>query len=158
RALNALLRGDPEGCESALDELTLTPTRDAPIDAAGVLAIRARLWLDDTAGARRAHETAVREGHTALEYGEAMLAALLASTLYVEGDLSEAEYQAEDTLKRAEKYGLENHPMVFEALWTRGQVAYERALFDQAETAFERSIAVSDRVRLPFVLLGQVGL
>ncbi len=154
RAVVAILQGDPEACETALRDVSTTSARDPIVDAIPTVALHARLWLDDPSGARAVYEAAAERGHATLEIAEVMLPAALAWAMCVEGSLREAEVLSDDTLARAERYGELNHPMTFGALWARGRVLYERGRFDEAESAFERAITISERTRPPFALLG----
>ena len=80
----------------------------------------------------------------------------LSWTACVEGHLHEADGLADSALAAAEEFEVAKHPMIADALRTRGRVLYERGRLDDAEPWLERAVAVSERARPAGVFLGSI--
>jgi len=158
RGVVALLRGDASASEAALLEAFATGVQDPVVAGTVQLAMFARLWLDDPAGARLLHDSAVKRADLELVVEEVTLKAPLAWTASVEGRLREAEQVALEALDRAKHYDVLEHPMTFGALIARGLVLYEWDRFLESEQVIEEAIRLSEGIRPPWVLLGRVAL
>jgi ATP/maltotriose-dependent transcriptional regulator MalT len=158
RSLVHLMRGELPACETALGQAMGSGVSDPAVEGASSIAVLARLFQEDPAGARAAHDAAVQAGSANLAFEEVMLTSVLAWTAGVEGNLREADHLADVTLERAARYGALDHPMTSGALFARGRVRYERAHFEPAEECFDRMLRLSERCRPAIELLGLVSL
>jgi LuxR family maltose regulon positive regulatory protein len=115
----------------------------------GILA-RGRLWLGDLKGARQLCEQG--EG----PFAGVSVTSELAWVACVEGQLTEAGQLAGQALASAASIGLAGHPIMVEAIWAQGRVAFERGDLVSAERLFEQAISISEEVRPALALVSQL--
>ncbi|HTS14323.1 MAG TPA: LuxR C-terminal-related transcriptional regulator, partial [Candidatus Sulfotelmatobacter sp.] len=152
QAFLALQRGNAVDIERAFSDYP--SPQDLPDDemvpfVPGLLA-RSRLWLGDLEGARQLCHQA------ASPFTGVSLTSALAWVACVEGQLNEAEQLAGQALASAESIGLAGHPMMVEAIWARGRVAFERGDLVAAERLLAQSMSISEEVRPALALVSQL--
>jgi LuxR family maltose regulon positive regulatory protein len=152
------LQGDAESAAaSATRALDLVPRGiDTTVDAAPIVLLRALLWLDDLDAARRVYEEAAPgwTDPTSL----VILRGALALVEFEAGNLRSAKEHAQGAFGRGLLVGVQDHPGAVDTRLTLGNLALEHNELDEAERWFEQAVLLAESVRVPFALLGLLGL
>jgi LuxR family maltose regulon positive regulatory protein len=159
-ALAAGLRGDGVAAlRYAKKAAALTdPAREPLMGWLPQCALRAHLWAGDFDAARRIHAAGRRDSMPPAGLVDLNLPAAASWLAMVEGSLHESETLADGVLEAAARLGLRRHPVLSEALRSKGWANFERQNYAAAEPMLEESLATLERTRPSFALISAVAL
>lgn len=159
-ALAAGLRGDGAATlRHAGTAAASTDTASEPLLAwLPAFTLRAHLWRNDFDAAGRIHAVGRLDSMADAGLADLILPAAASWLAMVEGKLHESETLAEGVLDAAARLGLRQHPVLSEALRSKGWAHFERLDYPSAESMLEESLANSERTRPSYALISAVAL
>ena len=159
-ALAAGLRGDGVAAlRQAEKAAALTdPAREPLMGWLPQCTLKAHLWAGDFNAARRIHAAGRRDSTPEARFADLMVSAAASWLAMVEGNLHESEMLADGVLEGAARLGLRLHPVLSEALRSKGWAHFERRDYAAAEPMLEQSLANSERTRPSYALISAVAL
>jgi LuxR family maltose regulon positive regulatory protein len=156
----AACRGDAQATLHHAERATefTEPSAEPLLRLLPAMMLRAYVWRGDLVGARRLYRRSESDPMSEAEFSDMVLPAGASWMAMVEGEVAEAEALADGVLHTAARLGLRRHPMLSEALRSKGWAHYERTEFDQAEPYLEESLANSEGIRPSLALVSSLSL